>query len=197
MESDTDLSTAFMTRLRLLTSVAATASAGSAAASASPIQKLPIGVVGGGFGAAFFWHEHPDCEVTAVTDLRADRQKRLADRYYCTNVYSEDHLLGGRSQHRRSCGERPGLCLRRPGGGDGGPLSGGSRDAVAPGIARGHQRDGHCRATAARSQRGGPSAASDRGCERRGRSHGSGAPAARHLAPGGFGKPALSLRGGE
>lgn len=31
-----------------------------------PTKKLRIGVVGGGFGSHFYWHEHPDCEVTAV-----------------------------------------------------------------------------------------------------------------------------------
>ena len=38
-----------------------------------------IGVVGGGFGCSFWWHAHPDCEVTAVSDLRPDRRARLPD----------------------------------------------------------------------------------------------------------------------
>ena len=56
-------------------------------------KKLRIGVVGGGFGASFFWREHPDCEVTAVSDLRLDRRKRLSDRYQCNNVYEEFHPM--------------------------------------------------------------------------------------------------------
>src|SRR5262245_3072851 len=35
-------------------------------------RKVRIGVVGGNFGAAFQWHQHPNCLVTGVTDLRAD-----------------------------------------------------------------------------------------------------------------------------
>lgn len=50
-------------------------------------KKIRMAVVGGGFGSGFHWHEHPNCEVTAVTDLRADRRKRLRDRYKCDNVY--------------------------------------------------------------------------------------------------------------
>ncbi|MCK4293378.1 MAG: hypothetical protein KAY65_09290, partial [Planctomycetes bacterium] len=29
-------------------------------------KKVRIGVVGGGFGCSFQWHEHPDCVVVAV-----------------------------------------------------------------------------------------------------------------------------------
>ena len=50
-------------------------------------KKIRIGVVGGGFGASFFWHKHPNCEVAAVTDLRAGRRKRLRDTYGCDNFY--------------------------------------------------------------------------------------------------------------
>lgn len=31
-------------------------------------KKLRIGVVDGGLGMAFLWHEHPNCEVTAAAD---------------------------------------------------------------------------------------------------------------------------------
>ncbi|MEA1997193.1 MAG: twin-arginine translocation signal domain-containing protein, partial [Gemmatimonadota bacterium] len=36
-------------------------------------KLMRIGVVGGRFGASFQWHEHPNCRVTAVCDLRDDR----------------------------------------------------------------------------------------------------------------------------
>jgi len=35
-------------------------------------NKVRMGVVGGGFGASFHWHEHPDSEVVAVAELRQD-----------------------------------------------------------------------------------------------------------------------------
>ncbi len=50
-------------------------------------KKIRIGVVGGGFGAQFPWHEHPNCEVTAVSDLRPERLAGLRDRYQCDNTY--------------------------------------------------------------------------------------------------------------
>ena len=67
---------------------------GAAAPRDSP-KKIRIGVVGGGFGTSFFWHKHPNCEVAAVTDLRADRRRRLRDTYHCDNFYdSLDEMLG-------------------------------------------------------------------------------------------------------
>jgi len=50
-----------------------------------------IGVVGGGFGAAFQWHLHPNCKVTAVCDLRAKRIKKLKRVYKCDNGYKDYH----------------------------------------------------------------------------------------------------------
>jgi predicted dehydrogenase len=50
-------------------------------------KKIRIGVVGGGFGCDFYWHEHPGCSVEAVSDLRPDRRKRLADTYRCGRTY--------------------------------------------------------------------------------------------------------------
>jgi predicted dehydrogenase len=67
-----------------LTSAAVSASAGLAQG-----KKLRMGVVGGGFGAAFPWHLHPNCQVTAVADLRADRRKRLSERFDCNQVYED------------------------------------------------------------------------------------------------------------
>jgi len=33
-------------------------------------KKIRMGVVGGGFGAAFHWHQDPNSVVEAVSDLR-------------------------------------------------------------------------------------------------------------------------------
>ena len=62
----------------------------AAAGEASParkMEKVRIGVVGGGFGCAFQWHEHPDCLVHAVSDLRADRRAALMKTYACQRSY--------------------------------------------------------------------------------------------------------------
>lgn len=56
-------------------------------------KKLRIGIVGGGFGASFPWHMHPNCEVVAVADLREDRKKRMMERFDCSNSYSEFHPM--------------------------------------------------------------------------------------------------------
>ena len=50
-------------------------------------KKIRMGVVGGGFGTDFQWHEHPDCIVEAVSDLRADRRERLMKTYRCEKSY--------------------------------------------------------------------------------------------------------------
>lgn len=49
--------------------------------------KVRLAVVGGGFGASHHWHEHPNCEVTAVTDLVEDRRNNLMKQYNCNNVF--------------------------------------------------------------------------------------------------------------
>ena len=46
------------------------------AADTSP-RKVRIGVVGGGFGTDFQWHEHPYCIVEAVSDLIPERRNRI------------------------------------------------------------------------------------------------------------------------
>jgi len=76
--------------------VAVALSAQAAAQEYRPLdldKKLRIGVVGGGFGLAFPWHEHPNCVVTAVADLRDDRRKLLRDRCHCDNTYAEFHPM--------------------------------------------------------------------------------------------------------
>ena len=52
------------------------------------VKKVRIGVAGGGFGTSFQWHEHPDCVVQAVSDLREDRRKRLMEVYSCSTAYN-------------------------------------------------------------------------------------------------------------
>ena len=43
--------------------------------------------MGGGFGASFPWHEHPNCVVAAVSDLRPDRRQGLRDHFRCDSVF--------------------------------------------------------------------------------------------------------------
>jgi predicted dehydrogenase len=50
-------------------------------------RKIRIGVVGGGFGAAFHWHQHPNCVVEAVSDLIPDRRDTLMRVYGCQKAY--------------------------------------------------------------------------------------------------------------
>jgi predicted dehydrogenase len=50
-------------------------------------KKVRLGVVGGGYGAHFYWHEHPHCTVTGVAELRAGRRARLARVYRCRAEY--------------------------------------------------------------------------------------------------------------
>ncbi len=51
-------------------------------------RKIRIGIVGGGFGAAFFWHQHPNCIVEAVSDLQEERNKTLMEVYQCSKSYN-------------------------------------------------------------------------------------------------------------
>ena len=50
-------------------------------------KKIRIGVVGGGFGRSFQWHEHPNCIVEAVSDLDDGRRKSLMETYKCGKSY--------------------------------------------------------------------------------------------------------------
>lgn len=50
-------------------------------------KKIRIGVVGGNFGLQWYWHEHPNCVVAGVTDLRPDRRRRLVETYRCDRAY--------------------------------------------------------------------------------------------------------------
>src|SRR5690606_6888611 len=58
---------------------------------ASPVQssrRVRIGIIGGRFGLGFFFHEHPNCTVEAVSDLREDRRKALMKTYGCQKSYT-------------------------------------------------------------------------------------------------------------
>jgi predicted dehydrogenase len=59
----------------------------------SRTKKLRIGIVGGRFGTQFQFHEHPDCIVEAVSDLRPERRKKLMTVYNCTKSYESLELL--------------------------------------------------------------------------------------------------------
>ena len=50
-------------------------------------RKIRIGIVGGRFGSSFFFHEHPNCIVEAVSDLRPERRDRLMKVYNCAKSY--------------------------------------------------------------------------------------------------------------
>ncbi len=56
-------------------------------------RKVRIGIVGGRFGATFYFHEHPNCIVEAVSDLRADRRAILQETYHCQKTYESLDLL--------------------------------------------------------------------------------------------------------
>ena len=60
-------------------------------------NKVRIGIIGGGFGASFYFHEHPNCIVAAVSDLRKDRREHLMEVYGCTQSYDSLELLLGDS----------------------------------------------------------------------------------------------------
>jgi predicted dehydrogenase len=51
-------------------------------------RQVRIGVVGGGFGASFYWHLHPNSSVTAVCDIRPDRLQKLSEVFRCGNKYA-------------------------------------------------------------------------------------------------------------
>ena len=50
-------------------------------------RKIRIGVVGGNFGTQFYWNEHPNCIVQAVSDLRPERRQRMQEVYKCDKAY--------------------------------------------------------------------------------------------------------------
>ena len=67
--------------------VASAGYTGSAGWEPESSRRIRMAVVGGGFGADFQWHQHPNAVVAAVSDLREDRRVRLKERYRCQNAY--------------------------------------------------------------------------------------------------------------
>lgn len=61
-------------------------------------KVVRIGIVGGRFGLSFQFHEHPNCKVEAVSDLRPDRREKLMQTYRCSKSYeSLEKLLQDRN----------------------------------------------------------------------------------------------------
>jgi predicted dehydrogenase len=78
-------------RRQFLATIAAGAAAGIVPmgnAAATPGKKVRLGIAGGRFGATFHWHEHPQCEVAAVTDLIPERRAHLVKTYRCDKSYA-------------------------------------------------------------------------------------------------------------
>ncbi len=50
-------------------------------------RRIRMGVVGGGFGSCFPWHEHPDAVVTGVSDLLPERREHLMKTFGCRTAY--------------------------------------------------------------------------------------------------------------
>jgi len=77
----------FIVKTGLGVTALATASQISLAGRQNGSHKIRIGVVGGRFGAGFQFHEHPDCIVEAVSDLRTERRENLMKVYRCSKSY--------------------------------------------------------------------------------------------------------------
>src|SRR5690606_29005654 len=50
-------------------------------------RKLRVGVVGGRFGLGFYFDEHPNCVVEAVSDLIPAHKEALMKTYKCQKSY--------------------------------------------------------------------------------------------------------------
>lgn len=50
-------------------------------------KMVRMAVIGGGFGSGQHWHEHPNCEVTAVAEVKEERLQRLAEKYECESTF--------------------------------------------------------------------------------------------------------------
>lgn len=50
-------------------------------------RKVRMAVVGGGFGASFYWHLHPNSTVEAVSDPVPERCEELRNVYQCSKAY--------------------------------------------------------------------------------------------------------------
>jgi len=57
------------------------------AAEQASTRKIRIGIIGGNFGLGFYFHEHPNCIVEAVSDLIPERREKLMQVYKCSKSY--------------------------------------------------------------------------------------------------------------
>lgn len=57
------------------------------------MKKVRMGIIGGGFGLGFQFHEHPDCIVEAVSDLIPVRRHALMKTYHCSKSYDSLETL--------------------------------------------------------------------------------------------------------
>lgn len=83
----------FSARLGAAGAALALAPRATFAAAGETSRQIRIGIVGGRFGAGFYFHEHPDCIVEAVSDLRPDRRATLMKVYRCAKSYDSLELL--------------------------------------------------------------------------------------------------------
>lgn len=56
-------------------------------------RVIRLAVVGGGFGASHHWHEHPNCKVTAVSDLIGERRSHLMKSYACDTAFESLEVM--------------------------------------------------------------------------------------------------------
>ena len=61
-------------------------------------RKIRIGIIGGNFGLGFYFHEHPNCTVEAVSDLLPDRREKLMKVYKCSKSYESSGEAFARSK---------------------------------------------------------------------------------------------------
>jgi predicted dehydrogenase len=56
-------------------------------------RKIRMGIIGGGFGTSFYFQEHPNSVVVAVSDLLAERREILMKVYNCKKSYDSLEIL--------------------------------------------------------------------------------------------------------
>ena len=93
-EACNDSRRGFLRQAAVAAGLGALSQAAPVRAEPSTTKPVRIGVVGGGFGSMFPWHEHPDARVVAVSDLRQDRRDHLSRTFKCETVYESLEKLG-------------------------------------------------------------------------------------------------------